>query len=48
VLRRTLQATHGDAAQADVEKAVERALSNFFFEEVQSRPEMIVVAVPLG
>ncbi len=48
VVRQTLQATRGSATPVDVERAVERALSNFFYEQVQSRPEMIVVSVPLG
>ncbi len=48
IVQQTLQATRGSAAPADVERAVERALSNFFYEQVQSRPEMIVVSVPLG
>ncbi len=48
VVRTTVQATRGSAAPDEVERAVERAVSNFFYEQVQSRPEMIVVAVPLG
>ncbi len=48
VVRNTVQATRGSAAPDEVERAVERAVSNFFYEQVQSRPEMIVVAVPLG
>ncbi len=48
VVRNTVQATRGAAAPDEVERAVERAVSNFFYEQVQSRPEMIVVAVPLG
>ncbi|MBN2389970.1 MAG: ribonuclease J [Anaerolineae bacterium] len=48
VVRSTVQATRGSAAPDEVERAVERAVSNFFYEQVQSRPEMIVVAVPLG
>jgi len=48
VVRNTVKATHGGAAPDEVERAVERAVSNFFYEQVQSRPEMIVVAVPLG
>jgi ribonuclease J len=48
VVRNTVQATRGSAAPDEVERAVERAVSNFFYEQVQSRPEMIVVAVSLG
>jgi len=48
VVRNTVQATRGSAAPDEVERAVERAVSNFFHDQVQSRPEMIVVAVPLG
>ncbi len=48
VVRNTVQATRSAAAPDEVERAVERAVSNFFYEQVQSRPEMIVVAVPLG
>ncbi|HOT92296.1 MAG TPA: ribonuclease J [Anaerolineae bacterium] len=48
LIQQTLQATRGTSSQADIERAVERAMSNFFYEQVQSRPEMIVVAVPLG
>lgn len=48
VVRNTVKATRGNATLSDVERAVERAVSNFFYEQVQSRPEMMVVAVPLG
>ena len=48
VVRKTVQATRSNAAPDEVERAVGRAVSNFFYDQVQSRPEMIVVAVPLG
>lgn len=48
ILRQTLQATRGSTTPADVERAVERAVSDFFYQQVQSRPKMIVVAMPLG
>jgi ribonuclease J len=48
VVRQTLQATRGSTTPADVERAVEKALSDFFYQQVQSRPKMIVVAMPLG
>lgn len=48
VLRQTLQNIPGDAPLADVEKTVEKAMSNFFYNQVRSRPKMMVAAVPLG
>jgi len=48
VLRKTLQGTRGGSAPADVEKTVEKAMSDFFYDQVRSRPRMMVVAVPLG
>lgn len=48
VLRQALQGIRGGASPTDVERTVEKAISNFFYAQVRSRPKMMVVAVPLG
>lgn len=46
LIRHTLKATKGNTAVTDIEFAVRRALSDFFYKTARNRPEIIVVAIP--
>jgi len=45
VVRQTLSKTKSGTPSSDVEEAVEKSLSQFFFHEVRNRPTMMVTAV---
>jgi ribonuclease J len=46
VLQRVMQQVKIGAPPVLIEQAVEKALSDFFYQEAKSRPTMIVVAIP--
>ena len=46
-VRRIVKTLPARTPPAEVEKAVRRAISNFFYEKAQNRPVMLVTAVPV-
>jgi mRNA degradation ribonuclease J1/J2 len=45
VVRRTVQAVRAGTPPATVERQVQSALSEFFYQQTKNRPEIIVMAV---